>query len=85
MPDNKPYKTYLTRPYLTPELSPEKFGENLIIQLYNVNKTQADLARELGVCRSAVSAWCHGVNFPSHKYLPKLLEILQCKIEDLFN
>ena len=44
---------------------------------------QPQLAKALGVSRSAVSAWVTGKSYPDFKYLPLLCEFFECKIEEL--
>ena len=46
--------------------------------------TQGELASELGVDRSAVTKWETGEAMPRASLLPKLAEVLQCSIDDLY-
>ena len=46
--------------------------------------TQGCLAEEMGVKQSAIAAWESGKASPRADKLPKLAEVLGCKIEDLF-
>lgn len=47
------------------------------------NLSQSELAKELGISRTAVSKWEHGVRFPSTEKLMKLAKIFGCTIEEL--
>ena len=49
----------------------------------NKNYTQAELARLLGVTRSAVSMWELNLSKPNIDYLKKLANILECTVDDL--
>lgn len=49
----------------------------------NKNYTQAELARLLGVTRSAVSMWELNLSKPNIVYLKKLANILECTVDDL--
>lgn len=46
--------------------------------------TQAELAKELGIDRSTVAKWETGKANPRVELLPKLAEILNCSIDELF-
>jgi transcriptional regulator with XRE-family HTH domain len=46
--------------------------------------TQGELASELGVDRSSVTKWETGKSRPRTEDLPKLAEVLQCSIDDLY-
>ena len=47
-------------------------------------KTQEQLAREIGVSRSAVAMWEVGAIFPATDKLPQLANSLGCSIDELF-
>ena len=49
-----------------------------------LNLRQEDLARLLKVDRSTVAKWENGESTPRTNMLPKIAEILSCKIADLF-
>jgi len=46
--------------------------------------TQQDLADRLGVSRVAVTKWETGDAYPRAELLPKIAEVLRCKIDALF-
>lgn len=46
---------------------------------------QADLADEVGVCRSAVAMWETDAHYPPASKLPAIAAALSCTIDDLFN
>lgn len=46
---------------------------------------QADLAAEVGVCRSAVAMWETGAHYPPASKLPTIAAALHCTIDDLYN
>lgn len=46
--------------------------------------TQQKLAAQLCVCQSTVAMWENGTNTPQSTMLPKLAEVLCCRIDDLF-
>jgi transcriptional regulator with XRE-family HTH domain len=48
------------------------------------NLTQEELATVLKVDRSAVAKWESSVSLPRTELLPKLADIFDCKIDDLF-
>ncbi len=45
---------------------------------------QADLAAEVGVCRSAVAMWETGAHYPPASKLPAIAAALHCTIDDLY-
>ena len=47
-------------------------------------KTQEQLAREVGVSRSAVAMWEVGAISPATEKLPQLADSLECSIDELF-
>lgn len=47
------------------------------------NLTQAELAEELGVDRSAIAKWESGASLPRPRLLLKMAKIFQCKVDDL--
>ena len=51
----------------------------------NKNLTQKELADMLGVTPQAVSKWERSESCPDIVLLPRLSEILDCSINDLFN
>lgn len=46
---------------------------------------QADLAAEVGVCRSAVAMWETDAHYPPASKLPAIAAALSCTIDDLYN
>ena len=48
------------------------------------NMTQADLARAVGLKRSAVAMWETGGNMPNASKLPVIAKALNCTVDDLF-
>lgn len=54
------------------------------IQTLRGDMTQAELAKELGIDRSTVAKWETGKANPRVELLPKLAEILNCSIDELF-
>lgn len=44
-----------------------------------------EVAQMLGIGKSTVSMWENGHSLPRTKTLKKLLELYDCKMEDLFN
>jgi len=46
--------------------------------------TQAELARKIGTNKESIRTWEKGDYWPSAVWLPKLAEVLNCKIEDLY-
>ena len=50
----------------------EAFSENLNAAIAEKNLTQLEIASELGVRQSAVSAWCAGVSMPNRRNLMRL-------------
>ena len=46
--------------------------------------TQQELADLLGVDKTTVSKWETGSSFPRANVLPKIAEIFQCTINDLY-
>lgn len=59
--------------------------ENRIVELRKkAGLRQADIAKELGIVQSAVSAWETGQGNPRIEHLPKLAEMLHCTIDEIF-
>lgn len=50
----------------------------------HANLSQADLAIQMGVARSAVANWETEVALPRTRQLPDLARVLGCSIDDLF-
>lgn len=48
------------------------------------NKTQMQLAAEMGVAQSCVSGWETEVALPRTRQLPELARVLGCSIDELF-
>ena len=48
------------------------------------NLTQRQLAAEMGVAQNAISTWETEVALPRARDLPRLAQVLGCKIGDLF-
>lgn len=46
--------------------------------------TQVQLAAEMGSSQSTVAEWEREVYLPKSRHLPRLAEVLQCSIDDLF-
>lgn len=46
--------------------------------------SQAELAQRVGVGPSAVSKWESGGIYPKSTLLPKIADILDCKIDEIF-
>lgn len=55
------------------------------VQRKKHNITQSELARLMDVSQANISQWETGEAFPRADKLPQLAEILDCKIDDLFN
>lgn len=47
------------------------------------NKTQSDLAKQLGITRSSVNAWEMGISVPSTQYVVELAYIFQVSTDYL--
>ena len=45
--------------------------------------TQIDLAKQLGVARTAIAMWETGAAFPRADKLPMLAKILNCTVDEL--
>ena len=58
--------------------------KNLSILRENAGFTQENLAKMLGVDRSAIAKWETGEAMPRSDKLPDLAEALSCNIDDLF-
>ena len=59
--------------------------------MYNIKEarknkgfTQNQLSKELNVHQTAVSQWERGKTQPRSYFIPKILKILDCKIEDIY-
>lgn len=46
--------------------------------------TQEELARAMGVKRTAVAMWETGASAPRVSMIPKLAAVLECTVDDLF-
>ena len=59
---------------------------NTIRILRNERKiTQIQLAKKLKINQATISMWERGKSNPTAKLLPKLAEILNCSIDELFS
>ena len=47
------------------------------------NRTQSDLAKQLGITRSSVNAWEMGISVPSTQYIVELAHIFSVSIDYL--
>ena len=47
------------------------------------NKTQAELAKQLGITRSSVNAWEMGISVPTTQYIVELASIFQVSTDYL--
>lgn len=45
---------------------------------------QVDLAAQMGVSQSTVAEWDKEIYLPKTRQLPRLAEVLECSIDDLF-
>ena len=59
------------------------FSNNLRRIMHERNKTQADVARYLGVGKSRVSSWMNGQHIPRPDMMEKLCVYLYCTKSDL--
>lgn len=62
----------------------EIFSENLRNQLMAHNRSQAELAKFLGVSQVIVSKWVNGTSMPRNEKLDNICIFLGCDREDLF-
>jgi putative transcriptional regulator len=46
--------------------------------------TQAELAEKIGVDQTAVSQWETGQTYPKASLLPKIAEVLNCTLDEMF-
>lgn len=60
------------------------FAKNMNYYLELNNKTRTDLANDLHVPKSVVSAWCNGVNFPRADKIMLLSEYFNIDFIDFF-
>lgn len=60
-----------------------EFHERLTALMDECGITQSDLARRLGVTRTATHNWCWGVNEPSITTLTRIRRLLRCEWDDL--
>lgn len=60
-----------------------EFHERLTAMMDERGITQSDLARRLGVTRTATHNWCWGVNEPSITTLSRIRRLLRCEWDDL--
>ena len=49
-----------------------------------LNKSQTELAQEVGVTQSMVAMWERGASLPSAAKLPDIARALNCTIDELF-
>lgn len=59
------------------------FSKNLVALLEKRNKTQADIAKYVGVSTASVSNWCKGIKLPRMDKVDKMCEYLHCRRSDL--
>ena len=61
------------------------FAQNLNYYLEKNEKTQADLAKYVGVSTAAVNTWCKGLKNPSMDKVDKICTFLNVKRSDLIS
>lgn len=61
----------------------EVFSTNLRNALYMAGKTQAELAKAVGVTEVSVSKWINGANAPRPNKVDEICRALRCSREDL--
>lgn len=59
------------------------FSENLRNKLIAKNKTQAQLAKFVGVSQTSVSLWCNGEVMPRSNMVDKIAKFLVCPSDEL--
>lgn len=59
------------------------FSTNLRNKLIAKNKTQAELARFVGVSQTSVSHWCNGEVLPRANMVDKIAKFLVCSSDEL--
>ncbi len=57
---------------------------NLKERRLRIGMNQNELAKQMNVTQGIVSQWENKKIMPSSEKLPKLAEVLQCSIDDLF-
>ena len=57
---------------------------NLKERRLRIEMNQNELAKQMNVTQGIVSQWENKKIMPSSEKLPKLAEVLQCSIDDLF-
>ena len=57
---------------------------NLKERRLRIGMNQIELAKQMNVTQGIVSQWENKKIMPSSEKLPKLAEVLQCSIDDLF-
>ena len=60
-----------------------EISKKLKFEIENSGKKKADIARELGVDHTNISAYANGRAFPSLITLKKLCRVLDCTYEDI--
>lgn len=60
-----------------------EFHERLTALMDERGITQADLARRLGVTRTAAHSWYWGINEPNITTLARIRRLLRCEWDDL--
>ena len=60
-----------------------KIAENLRQLMKDCNVNQVQLAKEIGVAQSAVSAWLHNLKEPSITSLWLLADYFNCNVDEL--
>ena len=61
----------------------EIFSHNLRNALYMKGRTQAELAKGVGVTEVSVSKWINGINVPRPKKIEEICQFLRVRKEDL--
>lgn len=66
----------------------KKGNEVIVLNIEKIRKsknlTQMQLAEKVGVERSTIAKWELGIAMPTAQKLPKIAEVLECTIDDLF-
>jgi len=61
----------------------KEIGENIALLIKSTGKSQAQVAREIGLGKNVITEYVAGNSYPSMSVFLKLCQVLDCSYEDI--